>query len=197
VALLEFKLRTPEAAPATCPPPAVLALVLAGARAGDRAAFGRLVREFQGLAFGIALRICGQRADAEEIAQDAFLQLHAQLAAIGDDHHLRHWLIRTVSHRAIDRLRHRERRPAGSDARVELLAAPVRQDDPLLAQALARLLAELAGPARAVLVLRFQEDLDPTDIAAALDMPLNTVKSHLRRSLEWLRAAAPELAHEP
>ncbi len=42
--------------------------------------------------------------------------------------------------------------------------------------------------ARAVLLLRFQEDLDPTGIASVLEMSVNTVKSHLRRSLEWLRA---------
>ena len=198
MALLELKPRRPDRGPAPCDAGADSLASLASARAGDRAAFGRLVREFQGLAFGVALRICGQRADAEEIAQDAFLQLHAQLGALQDEHHLRHWLIRTVSHRAIDRLRQRERRPAGSgDARIDALAAPAVDEDPLLAQALARLLGELAGPARAVLVLRFQEDLDPAEIAAALDMPVNTVKSHLRRSLEWLRNAAPELVHEP
>ncbi len=41
--------------------------------------------------------------------------------------------------------------------------------------------------ARAVVLLRYQDDLDPVDIAALLEMPLNTVKSHLRRSLQWLR----------
>jgi RNA polymerase sigma-70 factor, ECF subfamily len=168
---------------------------LAAARAGDRAAFARLVRQNQGLVFGVALRICGHRSDAEEVAQDAFLQLHRQLDAVVDPQHLRHWLIRTVSHRAIDRLRERARRPAGTAAALEALSAPLAEEDPLLARALARLLATLAGPARAVLVLRFQEDLDPAQIAAALDMPVNTVKSHLRRSLEWLRTAAPELEH--
>ena len=49
------------------------------------------------------------------------------------------------------------------------------------------LLAELSPPARAVLLLRYQEDLDPQDIARTLDMPLNTVKSHLKRSLESMR----------
>jgi DNA-directed RNA polymerase specialized sigma24 family protein len=38
------------------------------------------------------------------------------------------------------------------------------------------------------MLLRFQEDLDPADIAVVLAMSVNTVKSHLRRSLEWLRA---------
>jgi len=198
VVLLDFQARADApAAPDRRAPrlPAVSPVDLAAARTGDRTAFARLVRHHQGLVFSVALRICGHRADAEEVAQDAFLQLYGQLDAVADDRHLRHWLIRTVSHRAIDRLRQHERRPQGSAAPLEALSAPFVDDDPLLARALADLLATLAGPARAVLVLRFQEDLDPTDIAALLDMPVNTVKSHLRRSLEWLRTAAPELEH--
>jgi RNA polymerase sigma-70 factor (ECF subfamily) len=192
VALLELIVPRSAAPPASPPP-----TVLAAARAGDRAAFGRLIRAHQGLVFSVALRICGSRADAEELAQDAFLKLHGQLHALADDAHLRHWLIRTVSHRAIDRLRRRTREPAGSDAALGVLEAPAADADPLLTERVARLLARLPGPARAVVVLRFQEDLDPTQIAQALDMPLNTVKSHLRRSLEWLRNEAPELDHEP
>ncbi len=57
----------------------------------------------------------------------------------------------------------------------------------LLQRHLRDLLSDLSPPARAVLLLRFQEDLDPTDIAQTLDMPINTVKSHLKRSLETMR----------
>jgi RNA polymerase sigma-70 factor (ECF subfamily) len=73
--------------------------------------------------------------------------------------------------------------------------------DPLLQRRLRALLAQLPAPARAVLLLRYQEDLDPVEIASTLDMPVNTVKSHLKRSLASLReqlgegfesAAAPE-----
>jgi RNA polymerase sigma-70 factor, ECF subfamily len=46
---------------------------------------------------------------------------------------------------------------------------------------------------RAIVLLRFQEDLDPLDIAATLDLPVNTVKSHLRRSLDWLRGQGLEI----
>jgi RNA polymerase sigma-70 factor (ECF subfamily) len=45
----------------------------------------------------------------------------------------------------------------------------------------------LEPDARAVILLHYQQDLSAADIAAALDMPVNTVKSHLRRSIEWLR----------
>jgi RNA polymerase sigma-70 factor (ECF subfamily) len=58
---------------------------------------------------------------------------------------------------------------------------------PLLARRLRALVGELPPHARTVVVLRYQEDMDPTEISDLLDMPLNTVKSHLRRALETLR----------
>ncbi len=73
--------------------------------------------------------------------------------------------------------------PAQSDP-----PAPEQQPDLLIGGRLRQLLLELAPDARAVLLLRFQEDLDPAEIATMLAMPVNTVKSHLRRSLDWLRA---------
>ena len=52
---------------------------------------------------------------------------------------------------------------------------------------LRELVAALPENARVVMILRYQEDLDPMDIAQALDMPIATVKSHLQRSLALLR----------
>ena len=59
---------------------------------------------------------------------------------------------------------------------------------PNIGARLRQLLPQLPPDARAVVLLRFQEDLDPADIATLLAMPVNTVKSHMRRSIEWLRA---------
>jgi RNA polymerase sigma-70 factor (ECF subfamily) len=162
---------------------------LQAAQRGDTSAFARLVRSHQARIFSVALRLTGSREDAEELAQDAFVQLHAALAQVASPSHLLHWLLRTVSHRSIDRLRARERaprlvqidsghEPAGADA----------AGDPLWENHLRALLLQLPPAPRAVITLRFQEDLEPTEIAEVLDMPVNTVKSHLRRSLEWLRA---------
>jgi RNA polymerase sigma-70 factor, ECF subfamily len=166
--------------------------LLHSARAGDRDAFHQLVLAHQARVFSIALRLTGHEADAEDLAQDTFTQLHASLRQISSPAHLKHWLLRTVSHRAIDRLRQGARR--GESLPLDALEgspqgeAPDRAGDPLAAAHLRRLVMQLQPDASAVLVLRFQEDLDPPDIAAVLDMPVNTVKSHLRRSLEWLRA---------
>jgi len=59
--------------------------------------------------------------------------------------------------------------------------------DPMLSRTLQRLVASLPEKPRMAMILRYQEDLDPSEIAAALDMPVRTVKSHLQRSLALLR----------
>jgi RNA polymerase sigma-70 factor (ECF subfamily) len=68
--------------------------------------------------------------------------------------------------------------------------APVDSNprDVLLERRLHRVVQELPEAARLVVTLKYQEGLDPADIAAVLDVPVNTVKSHLRRSIELLRA---------
>ena len=70
-----------------------------------------------------------------------------------------------------------------------------RFNDPLLGELLRTLVAELAPDARIVVTLRFQEDLDLSEIAAITDMPVNTVKSHLRRSMDALRRKLADKGH--
>jgi RNA polymerase sigma-70 factor (ECF subfamily) len=168
------------------------AVEFARARAGDAQAFRALLRMHQGRVFSVALRFTGRRAEAEELAQDVFVQLHGALAQIESAAHLKHWLLRAISHRCIDRQRHERRRPrlVPIDSVPESAAASTSdvQGDPLADARLRRMLLELAPDARAVMLLRYQEDLDPGDIAAVLGMSVNTVKSHVRRSIEWLRA---------
>ena len=66
-------------------------------------------------------------------------------------------------------------------------AARDAQRDPLLRDQLRRLVESLPEKARAVVLLRYQEDMDPSEIAEMLEMPISTVKSHLHRSLTLMR----------
>lgn len=161
------------------------------ARRGDLTAFGELLREHEARVYSVALRFTGRRADAEELTQDVFVQMHSALGRILDRDHLRRWLLRTVTHRCLNRLRDEQRRPKlVSIENMHADTEPSSADpghDPLANARLRALLLELSPEARAVMVLRFQEDLDPSDIATVLEISVNTVKSHLRRSLEWLR----------
>jgi len=70
---------------------------------------------------------------------------------------------------------------------VEALASETPLTDPLLSTRLTQLIGQLQPAARAVILLRYQEDLDPTQIARTLGLSINTVKSHLKRSLSLLR----------
>jgi len=127
------------------------------------------------------------REFAEDLTQDVFMQLNDNLKFIESNKHLIFWLRKVTTRRAIDQLRRRSRVELSSLDEDAEPVSPADGGDPLLQRHLRRLLLDLSPPARAVLLLRYQEDLDPIDIAQTLDMPINTVKSHLKRSLDTLR----------
>jgi RNA polymerase sigma-70 factor (ECF subfamily) len=154
---------------------------------GDLPAFADIVREHQSMVFSLAWRFLRDRALAEELAQDVFLELHRHLAAIESPAHLVFWLRKVASRRCIDLTRRRAFWPKLRLDEVPEPAARTCEADPLVSRALARLVASLPEKARMVVILRYQEDLDPGDIAELLEMPLGTVKSHLQRSLDLLR----------
>ncbi len=141
------------------------------------------------MVFSIALRILGDRFLAEEVAQDVFLELHARRDELKSGEHIVHWLRRVAVHRSIDRIRQRERRPevAMDSADLPEIAFDGAPGDPLLSRQLRQLVASLPATPRAVIALRYQEDMTPEEIAAAMKMPVATVKSNLRRTLQLLR----------
>jgi RNA polymerase sigma-70 factor (ECF subfamily) len=159
---------------------------LTRARVGGNAAFATLVRTHQRMVFSLAARMLMDAHEAEDLSQEVFLQLHHSLETIKTDSHLVYWLRRVTVNRAIDRIR--QRRIHETDlSEVDAIASESVDEDPLLKRKLHSLVGKLSESARAVVLLRYQEDLDPTEIATTLDMPINTVKSHLKRSLATLR----------
>jgi RNA polymerase sigma-70 factor, ECF subfamily len=167
--------------------PCTSGALLARAIAGDTAAFGALVRRYQRPVYGLALRMLSDRHRAEDLAQEVFLQLYGNLAAIESPDHLSFWLRRVTMHRAIDRLRREPRLVLSPLEAAERVASEPVDADPILERRLRELLGELPPAARAVVLLRYQEDLDPMEIGRTLKMSVNTVKSHLKRSLALLR----------
>jgi RNA polymerase sigma-70 factor, ECF subfamily len=157
------------------------------------------MREHQSMVFSIARRIVHDPSLAEEVAQDVFFELYGQLPSLASEEHVVHWLRRVTVHRSIDQARRRLRRP--QDHAAVSFAAPgvaepaaARQEtDPWLADRLQQMIASLPIVPRTVVVLRYQEDLMPEEIAAVLAMPVATVKSHLQRALKVLRARARRL----
>jgi len=149
--------------------------------------FDALVREHQSMVFSLAYHFLHDRQAAEEVAQEVFLALHRSRAEIESPMHAAFWLRKVAAQRSIDEARRRRRRPqVALDAAPEP-AAGVAPGDPMLGDLLRRLIATLPEAPRMVMVMRYQEDLEPAEIAALLDMPVTTVKSHLKRSLALLR----------
>jgi RNA polymerase sigma-70 factor (ECF subfamily) len=162
------------------------------AKAGDQTAFASLVREHQNMVFSLALHMLRRRTAAEDVAQEAFLELYRSIHKLESDRHLLSWLRRVTSHRCIDEIRRRHHRmELPADALPETGQVPEPREI-LTAERLQALVAALPEPARIVVVLRYQEEMDPAEIAATLSMPINTVKSHLRRSIAALRARVME-----
>lgn len=145
-----------------------------------------LLERHQAMVFSVALRITGNREVAEEVAQDVFLELHRSMSSVQSEEHALFWLRKVAAHRAIDAARRCARIPETAADVAELPGKSIA-GDPLLAQHLQRLVAGLPENMRAVIVLRYQEDLMPEEIAHTLGMPVATVKSNLQRGLEMLR----------
>jgi RNA polymerase sigma-70 factor, ECF subfamily len=153
----------------------------------DPAEFEKIVRAQQSMVFSLACHFLGNRESAEELAQDVFLQLYDHLESICSPAHLRFWLRRVTVHRCIDYGRRETRQRTLSLDEAAEPAAASQPPDPLLAQTLDRLVQSLPAKARMVLILRFQEELELREIAEAMEMPINTVKSSLQRTLAILR----------
>jgi RNA polymerase sigma-70 factor, ECF subfamily len=155
--------------------------------------FRSLMLEHQSMVFSIALRILGDRSAAEETAQDVFLELHEKLGELDSNAHVLYWLRRVTVHRAIDAQRRRDRRPEVAmdwNELPEVAGDSAGTTDPLLWDRLEQLVESLPPVPRSVLVLRYQEDMSPDEIAEVLKMPVATVKSHLQRTLRLLREKA-------
>ncbi|HYR27069.1 MAG TPA: sigma factor, partial [Thermoanaerobaculia bacterium] len=93
---------------------------LTRARAGDQDAFAELVERHEAMVFSLGYHFFGDRGRAEEIAQDVFLQLYRNLAAIESDSHLLFWLRQVATRRCIDQTRRTKLKAVSLDDAGEL-----------------------------------------------------------------------------
>ena len=163
----------------------------------DSTEFRRLVETHQRMVFSLALRVTGEYGTAEEVAQDAFLELFRAGETLQSEDHVRFWLRRVTVHRATDALRRRAVRPeAAAEEWMEEqhgLDSGVVDGSAMSAGVVARLEELLQGlpePMKVAVVLRYQEEMSPDEIATLLGKPLATVKSNLQRGLQLLRKKA-------
>ncbi|OGQ17937.1 MAG: hypothetical protein A2138_02190 [Deltaproteobacteria bacterium RBG_16_71_12] len=182
--------------------PTDLALVQRVLALDDRHAFTSLVRRHQSPLRAFALRLCaGDVARADDTAQEAFLLAYRHLGSWRREAPLRSWLLK-LCYRAFlteQRRAHRRHERLDDDDRGLRPAAPepgAPPPDPTPRRDVLRALAELKPEERAALALCFQQGLTHDEAAAVLDVPLGTLKSHVARGKERLRALLTGYATE-
>jgi len=165
------------------------------AQAGDQAAIAALVAEQQRYVYSIAMSITRDPADAADLTQDALIRLIRAIGSYRGETKLSTWLYRLVVNLGIDRMRRRGMPPLRLDDDGTDIDLP--SDDPQddvagtverteQAQAVRAAIAKLPDAQRLALTLHYFEDLRYEDIADVMGVPINTVKSHIRRGKERL-----------
>ena len=172
--------------------------LFASFRAGDETAFARLVRRYEKELFNFLLRFVGQSSLAEDVFQEAFLQVHISADSFELHRRFRPWLYTIAANKARDLLRSQSRRPTvqltalddeiGSSQlwdnllREETTAVEIlehKQQQELVRQ----VVAELPDHLREILILAYFNQLSYKEMAEVLNIPLGTVKSRLHAAV--------------
>jgi RNA polymerase sigma-70 factor (ECF subfamily) len=173
------------------------------ARLGDVDAYEELVRMYQQIAFRTAYLITGDAAEAEDVAQEAFVKAYLALDRFHPGAPFRPWLLQIVANEARNRRKAAARRrnlalraseiPASGYAAPspEVVAVAAEQQQSLLTA-----LDRLREADRMVIDCRYFLDLSEAEMATVLDCPRGTVKSRLSRALARLREIFPTVSGE-
>ena len=179
--------------------------------AGDAGSFAALVARYRRELFNFLYRFTGDAALAEDVFQEAFLQLHVSGAAFDPSRRLKPWLFTIAANKARDALRSRGRRRAvsldapvardaeGATTYADLMPANIPAPDESLLnletrQAVQRIVDQMPENLRIVLVLCYFHELPYKEIAEILGVPLGTVKSRIHSAVrhfarKWQAAA--------
>lgn len=171
------------------------------ARRGDKKAFGHLVEVYQTPIYNLAYRMLGNRSEAEEAAQEAFIRAYRHLGSYDPGRPFSSWLFSIASHYCIDRLRRRRIdwlplkeeiaepvRLASASPNPEAVATDRDRQDWIQ-----ELMNTLSPTDRAALILHYWYDFSYKEIAEVLDLTVSAVKSRLYRAR---RALAEQMEGE-
>lgn len=164
---------------------------------GDIAAFEEIYRQSCGFVYTLAMRITHNSFDAADVTQEVFIKIHRNLKSFGFRASFKTWVYRIAVNTAINHYRRtaKERRRhvsiddvAPREVSVEPQEAEFRLQDSR--EKLQPLLERLGPDQRAVITLREIEGLSYEEIARALSIPINTVRSRLKRARQTLMVYA-------
>jgi RNA polymerase sigma-70 factor (ECF subfamily) len=170
------------------------------AKRGDREAFAELVEIYKDKIFQLAYRMTGSRQEAEDIAQETFLRVFANLHVYDESYKFSTWIYRIATNLCIDRKR--KKRPdfsldeqvdgaEGLDWYSRLSAKDMTPEESVMTRELQDTvqgaLLQLSPKYSSIMILRYIEDLTLQEISAVLELPITTIKTRIHRGREALR----------
>jgi RNA polymerase sigma-70 factor (ECF subfamily) len=175
--------------------------LIARAKAGDRDAFGELVRRYEKRVFRVARRMCRTDEDAWDVTQDTFIRAMQAMPGFDTRYRFFTWIYRIATNLSINLSEKRKRRAevefdeeygAGGEQCVED-TAPSQASASELASAIRSAVERLSPPLRAVFVLRVDSELSYSEIAETLGIAMGTVMSRLNRARSEIRKSVEHL----
>lgn len=154
----------------------------------SEAEFTEIVKKYQNQLLVVAFHACGNRQDAEDAVQDAFLKLYAKKPRLEDEKHLRAWLIRVTVNRCRDLLRAPSKRHL-----------PLMEADSILTQpdetslAVSEAVLSLPEKYREVVILFYYAEYSTAEIARLLRRRTGTVQVQLKRARDMLKESLKEV----
>ena len=167
--------------------PRIDSLLAVRCQLGERAAFDDLIRRWAMPLRRHVCRVTGSQDHADELVQDIWLRVLQGIGRLQDPAKFRSWLFGIAHRRLMDRLREQYAATVDFDVDPDSLAADQVPDREIEARELERGLADLPAVEREVLSLFYFDELSINEVAAALAVPLGTVKSRLFRARQLLR----------
>ena len=167
---------------------------------GDHDAFGEIVELFKDKIFHLCYRMLGNRHEAEDMAQEAFVRAFVNIQSFNQSRKFSTWLYRIATNVCIDRIRKKkpdfflDAEVSGTDGLTLYSQIPSEGKAPEaeietleLQEVVQREISRLPDIYRVVIVLRYMDDLSLKEISEILEMPLGTVKTRIHRGREALR----------
>jgi len=167
---------------------------------GDQQAFAEIVALYQDKLYIMAFRMLGNRQEAEDVTQEAFLRVYRNLDRYDEGLKFSTWIYRIATNLCIDRLRKRKATYSldaesvdheGLDGYAVIPSDDRTPESEMLLTETQRIVREaietLPAKYKSVMVLRYLHDLSLQEIGEVLDMPVTTVKTRVHRGREFLR----------
>ncbi|MGD0461199.1 MAG: sigma-70 family RNA polymerase sigma factor [Tepidisphaeraceae bacterium] len=169
------------------------AQLVAASRGGDREAFGRLVRRYQGMVSGMIYAYCGDLHRSEDLAQETFISAWKSLSALREPGKVAPWLYQTARRHALDHLRgaarEKDRLSHLHEVQVPRAIASPAQEALTSEERdlLWRILSELPQPYRETMVLYYRQGQSSASVAEAMETTETAVRQRLTRGRQMLR----------